>query len=491
MAIDPTISLRAAQTATPFDPMAAAERGMRLGELMMRPDILQQQLSTARTAERLTEEQIRASRAAQKLTAEQTAEAEQRRLEELRQIGGQKYLAENARKFFDKKTGKLNNEALIDDYLAAGHPPEQLFKFRENANKELTDRLKSKADQVAHAEQRAAAISNIIDRLPRTPEGERQARKIVDYEVDSLRKTVGDEITGQVFQQRFGESIIPGADQPQTVVTPGGGVAIAPPRAISLFDRVRQNIEGTRTEQQRVEEALRKQEISISAGHLQVARDSVRLAQEAASATPEDKDPKSKSSEQTRDTLRNLGVDENLYRGRSKYEIARDSQLQGFFKSILPSAEMREANRLELEAAKTEIAPYEAASASAKNLTQLPTVAGSIAQTAWRNYVTQNADAKRVQAALDAYNLKNKTDYSIPRDGLGAIMALLETERARIGAKGQAAISGAVAPTIPQAVGEMTAKTVQIKRLSDGAIAAIPKENLQNYLRTGLYEKVK
>ena len=76
---------------------------------------------------------------------------------------------------------------------------------------------------------------------------------------------------------------------------------------------------------------------------------------------------------------------------------------------------------------------------------------GSVAADVWNKYVTQGGPYAEKQRALDAYNARNKTEYTVPGAGIEAVNRLLANESAKVSAATKTARQVATQPTIPQA----------------------------------------
>lgn len=84
---------------------------------------------------------------------------------------------------------------------------------------------------------------------------------------------------------------------------------------------------------------------------------------------------------------------------------------------------------------------------------KLPGRPGSIIQSAWDKYVEQGGDAANINAAINAYNIRNKANLRI-EDGLDAIRAVLEQENSilkpKIKAQTEFARGGMIVPGTEQ-----------------------------------------
>lgn len=206
MAIDPRIPLSAAQNVTPFDPIGAAERGLRLGQLMMQPEIIQQQLSSARTAEEATRASTEATRLGMRQTEQQIAQAELTTQQQRRQEEARRRAAALAKQFstVDAKTGKINidHRQLSNTLMFEGHDLDTALAHAQKADVVEASQLKTDSDRANYAQQQAANLNEII-RVQTDPA---RARQILDARMAAVASVAGPEATTNAFGSIFGQA---------------------------------------------------------------------------------------------------------------------------------------------------------------------------------------------------------------------------------------------------------------------------------------------
>lgn len=89
---------------------------------------------------------------------------------------------------------------------------------------------------------------------------------------------------------------------------------------------------------------------------------------------------------------------------------------------------------------------------AAQSLNKLDTRPGAIVSSAWNRIISQDPAARQLQASIDAYNARNKSNLSI-EDGIGAVVQTLGQESRVLGARTGTSRAVATAGNIREAAG--------------------------------------
>lgn len=199
MALDPTISLRAGQNVPKFDMGAAAESGLRLGQLAMQPQLLQQQLSGAQAAEAAT-------RLGMKQTEQQIAQSTLATQQQQRIEAARKRANELAKQFstVDPRTGKItiDHRQLSNTLMFEGHELDTALAHAQKADVVESSQLKTDTDRANYARDAAAAVNELI-RVQTDPA---RARQILDSRMAAVAQVAGPEAASTAFGGVFGEA---------------------------------------------------------------------------------------------------------------------------------------------------------------------------------------------------------------------------------------------------------------------------------------------
>lgn len=386
MALNPQLALQAGQGITPFDPMGAAQKGLTLVDLMtqvqMRPELLRQQLATARAAE----QQTQATTAGQLLLNQQAARENAARLR-LAEIA-----KENSK--VDATTGKisLDHSAIASKAASEGLDPGSVFAYMQRGAETAQANIKTAEDKKKYATDYLSTMNNLI-RVQTDPV---RAHQMSAEMTKTLANVVGAEDAASYIKKYFNLGDAPPVD-------PVTGQPDPKQIGQQLITQSRINSQSTITPLEA--EDLKLRQAAQALAELQVS--------------PE-------------------------YRERV---------------STIQSPEQRAASMLAAAEIETFINTNNEGIRAAQSLNKLDTRPGAIVSSVWNRIVSQDPAARQLQASIEAYNIRNKTNLSI-EDGIAAVVQTLAQENRVLGVKsatnralatgGNVREAGATAPPAPR-----------------------------------------
>lgn len=276
MALSPNISLQAGQGVPQFDPMGASQKALALVDLMqqvnMRPQMLQQQLASAKAAEDATRAgilQTQAATAGATLTNEQTARSNRAKVR----------LGELAKEFASEdpttKKIRIDHNAVASKAAAEGLDPEQVFTYMEKGQKQAQEGIKTESDARDYALSMLGTANNMI-RVQTDPG---KAAGIANSTMKLLSQAVGPE-KAKEFASTYWQ-------------VPEGGAPDAVAAGQHFIDQSKKNAEATIAPQQAIQNAIAQGQLGVSQGQLGVSQEQTAQGGAAGVTSPDARDPKS------------------------------------------------------------------------------------------------------------------------------------------------------------------------------------------------------
>jgi hypothetical protein len=467
MAIDPTIALRAAQGVPQFDPMAAAEKGLRLGELLMRPEIIQQQLASARAAEQSTIASTEATRLGMKQTEQQIAQAElvtqrNKLIEESR-----KRASEVAKQFskVDPKTGKVSVDYrnVFNTLALEGHDLDTAMNYAQKADVVDAGQLKTDIDRLNYAQNRAQGLNEIL----RVQSDPARAQQIHDAVFESVSRLSGPEAAANAFSGVFGNARQSGDLIGQAKVTSQAQISPATAEQLKIS-----------------QEQLRQGWANIGIANQQL------IQAGAANLTgPEALDPKSNVSKAYRELALKAGVPASQVENLSAAQIHRIPGISDQVTANIVPAGTRAAAAVGAVGSQVNADLFDKVAKVADK------IKGRYPELTPANFVSAKVNQLIVSDPdLNEYvtlvrELQSKGFAISENQGPKSIANFATGQAGLLRKQGETQGKLATSPTFTESP-VSAAETVQVKRLSDGAVATIPKDKLQDFLRTGRFERV-
>jgi hypothetical protein len=432
MAIRPEIALEAAKVPK----MNLAEsigNVMKLGQLALQPQVIQQQLATAKIAEQ---------QAQLNLQEDERKAAARKRLAEL----GKQYTK------VDPKTGKIkvDHRAIADAAASEGYDADVIQGHLSKAISNEQAGIKTDKDRNDYLE----GNIKIIDNLLRVQKDPMRAEQILQNQIERDAEVVGPEMASKFYSSRY-------------------------PINTDPIQQANVNYQSTVT-------IPEKQALEISAAQAE------RTAA-ISYATPEARDPNSEQSRTMRERLTSQGIE--VPPGASAFDIINDPVLKKQVESLIPSegARITAAEKLTGIESTRDIVKngVEAANKITKQIA--PTQLGTLLQSKFNQVIKQYPELGILKNAISAHNQQfPDSPLDINRDSLETIIKTLENVESRLEKVGKKEKGIAIEPSLPKAIkGEsQEGGTVRIMRLSDGVIKSFPKAKADAFVATGQFKIV-